>query len=234
MKVLTLIVTLSLLLSCSSKHYIHIHENNSSSINFTISNSDSLIRTLSEWGSIQELKNGIIDLNEVKKELLLDENISNVEVISNNDTLYSGKFSTSDITTLFQGSTRNLPNDAKIFSIEKNEDLKTLTISLSIDNYKYLKKSLPILQEESLEMLGPDANRDISIVEYLDMMSFTLGDDGVKDIESSNVKLYITVDGSITNVEGGKKIGDNQALFSIPLLDIILLKKGIKLLISYT
>lgn len=234
MQKLILVITSLLMFSCSSRHYIHINNDDSANISFNVENKDSLIETLKDWGAVQEIENdSIIDIGLIQSELSNDPNISNVNIESNSKNNYEGTLFVSNINNLFENSKNEIPEELQIFSLSKENELKTLKIMLSLDNYIYLKKSLPILQDESIDMLGPDSNQDVTKEEYLDMMSFSLGDDGPKDILSSNIELKITVDGTITDITGGEIVNSKSCLFKVPLIDIILLKEKLTYSVTY-
>lgn len=222
MKKIIILLFFALVFSCSSSHKIVIDTENRASINFAITNKTSLTATLNEWSAVQGAET-IIDAGEIKKELQKDENLFNITVNNPSQDIFTGNFKVNSIDNLFYS----------IFNIEEKNGMKTLNISLSIENYKDLKKSLQFLQEESIEMLGPEANQGVSQEEYIEMMSFSLGDGGVKDLLSSDVELDITVDGDIIQTDGATIISNNRALITIPLLDIILLNKQLTYSVTY-
>lgn len=233
MKILTVCLLL-ITLSCSSKHIIHINKDNSAKIEFTVNNKESLVETLKEWGVVQATdNNSIIDISLLKEEFAKNPYITDLNIKSINGSNYIGSFLVKDINKMFENEDNIIPEELRIFSSSDKNGNKTLKISLSMDNYKFLKKSLPILQQDSIDMLGPDANQDLSKEEYLDMISFSLGEEGPKDLEVSSLSLLISVDGNITNIVGGEIIDNSTAKFNIPLLDIILLKESIEYSISY-
>ncbi|MBN2619202.1 MAG: hypothetical protein JXR64_12890 [Spirochaetales bacterium] len=231
MKKLIYIIIALFLFSCSSSHKIHINNDDSAMINFDVTNKKSLIDTLNEWGAIQN-NDSIIDIDLLKNELEKNPNIKNVVISSPLNNVYKGNFFVKSINNLFMDGEKEIPKELQLFSLSKNDGNKTLTMRISLENYLYLKDTIPMLKEESIDMLGPDANQDITREEYLDMMSFSLGEEGPKDLISSNIKLEISVDGSILSTNGGI-IENNKAIFNIPLLDIILLQKEIIYSITY-
>lgn len=228
-KILIILISLYIV-SCSSNHKIHINKDNSATVDFSVTNKKSLIDTLLEWGAIQN-SDSLIDTDQISLDLEKDDNISNVVMTSPSENNYTGKFLVNNIDNLFNSD--DIPKELQIFTISENENGKQLKIQISIENYIYLKESLPFLQEESIDMLGPDANQDVSKEEYLDMMSFSLGDDGPKDILASNIQLEISVDGTILNIEGGKIIKKDTATFNVQLIDLILLKKKLVYSLTY-
>ncbi len=232
MKKIILILLPILIYSCSSNHEININSDNSATVNFSVTNKESLVETLIEWGVVQD-SDSLIDIDEIKNGLEDDKNIKNVSLTAPAINRYNGSFFVTDIDQLFADSTKDIPADLQVFSLTEENGSKTLKIRLSLENYVLLKESLPILRQESIDMLGPVANQDVSKEEYLDMMSFSLGDDGPKDILNSFINLKINVDGSITDIEGGSINKVNSAIFNVPLIDIILLKKTLIYSLTY-
>jgi hypothetical protein len=222
------------LFSCSSSHEIHINSDDSAVVKFSVTNKPSLVETLIEWGAVQNGETSeIIDVEQVKSDLEGDVNLSEVKLISDKKNNYVGSFFVKNIDNLFNTATQDIPPNLQVFSLTNYDGTKTLTIKLTLENYIYLKEALPMLQDETIDMLGPDANQDVTEEEYLDMMSFSLGDDGPQDIITSFINLDLTVDGSIINVHGGKIEDSNKAAFKVPLIDLILLKKTLIYSITY-
>ena len=234
MKNLIICILISIiLLSCSSEQTIIINSDESANIQFNVTNKKSLIETFLNWNSLSnKVTDSIININEVKKGLEKNDSISKVEITEYESNKFSGSFFVSNIEDIFSDPTIIIPNNVKLFSLKTVNNVKTFKIELSLNNYKYLKNFLPILKEESIDMLGPDANLETSKSEYLDMISFSLGENGPNDLLNSYINLKINVEGNIINIINGKKLDNNTVLFKIPLLDVILLKE--KLLFSFS
>lgn len=222
MKSVLIPTLLILIFSCSSTHKIVIESDNKATISFAVTNKPSLATTLNEWSAVQG-EETLIDEGEIAKELQKDRNIFGVTVNNPSKDIFTGNFRVMDIDNLF----------SSIFNLSDIDGKKVLTISLSMDNYRDLKTSLKFLQEESIEMLGPEGNQGVSQEEYLEMMSFSLGDEGASDILSSEIELDITVNGDIIETSGARTVDSNRALINIPLLDIILLNRKLVYTITY-
>ncbi|MGL1894589.1 MAG: hypothetical protein OCD02_23390 [Spirochaetaceae bacterium] len=234
MKIILTIILSFLIFSCSSNHKIHINKDNSAKVEFSVQNKQSLVETLSEMAVIQNSQDlSIIDVDQMKKDLEKEDSINSVYITSNNKDTYNGQFKVDNINDLFNDTTKAIPKELQIFTLSENNGLKTLKIQISLANYKYLKKTLPMLQDSTIDMIGPDSNQDLTKEEYLDMTSFTLGDNGPSDIITSFVDVKISVDGSILDIEGGEIIKSNLAAFNIPLIDLILLQKTYTYSLTY-
>ena len=139
---------------------------------------------------------------------------------------YSVDFSVSDIST-FIGS----------FGIE-NQSLFTLTdgsfaFHLDISNYGELKEIVPFLADPNFEVYGPEYNQGMSDADYLEMISFLLGEDGPEAIRNGLVTVRISVPGTITATEGAEAAEPSVAEFSFPIISFLLLNDPISFSVSW-
>ena len=135
------------------------------------------------------------------------------------------------------------------FSIENNDDfirgfgigdqsLMTLTdnsfsFHLDIANYAELKEIVPFLADPNFEVYGPEYNQGMSEADYLEMISFLLGEDGPGAIENGLVTVRISVPGTITEAENAEITGASSAEFSFPIISFLLLNEPISFSISW-
>lgn len=216
--------------SCSSSHHIYINKDNSADIKFNIKNKPSLTETLTEWGVVQDSESPL-NVKEIESEMNQNPEIVDIDIKSINNRDYIGSFRVKDLNMLF--TQEEIPNELKVFNLIENGEDKALKMNLSLENYIYLKSTLPILQEDSIDMVGPEASQDYTQEEYLDMLSFTLGDKGPEDLMESNISLIIEVDGNITEVTGGEILSNTTAEFKIPLIRVIMLKEPLEYSVTY-
>ena len=139
---------------------------------------------------------------------------------------YSVDFSVSDIST-FIGS----------FGIE-NQSLFTLTdgsfaFHLDISNYGELKEIVPFLADPNFEVYGPEYNQGMSDADYLEMISFLLGEDGPEAIRNGLVTVRISVPGTITATENAEAVDSSTAEFSFPIISFLLLNDPISFSIGW-
>ena len=104
----------------------------------------------------------------------------------------------------------------------------TLRFHLDIDNYPQLTRMVPFLADPNFETFGPLYNEGMSEEEYLDMISYILGEEGPGSIEESVISLRITTPTIIRRHEGGIKESPNSIRFDIPLIDFLLLAEPIR------
>ncbi|MGI6467056.1 MAG: hypothetical protein ACOXZZ_05655 [Sphaerochaetaceae bacterium] len=121
-------------------------------------------------------------------------------------------------------------NEKEKQSIVKIRELAldtTLNINLNIDNYPQLVKMVPFLAEPNFETFGPLYNEGISEDEYLEMVSYILGEQAPSSIESSIISLQITLPKNVKRLTNGTKISAKVVRFDIPLIDFLLLAEPI-------
>jgi len=112
---------------------------------------------------------------------------------------------------------------AEIIRLEESANgQKTVHIHLDRYNYKHLNTLFSEEQSLVMDTFGPEENEGLTEEEYLDMMSFALGEEGPELILSSTIETRITVEGTIIEQKGGVR-KDNTVIFRIPLIRILLL-----------
>lgn len=109
----------------------------------------------------------------------------------------------------------------------------TLSIYLDIDNYPQLARMIPFLSDPNFETFGPLYNEGMSEEEYLDMISYILGEDGPQSIKDSVISLRLTTPGVIKTQRNGVKESPNSVRFDIPLIDFLLLAEPIEFSASW-
>jgi hypothetical protein len=108
---------------------------------------------------------------------------NNVNIRKLTDNAYEGQFNFMDLDRLF--SDLGAGNNQSLL-IQSNN---TLTFSLSMDNYDQLVPVIPFLADENFEAFGPVYNQGLSESDYLEMISFMLGEEGPPAIEKSTITL---------------------------------------------
>jgi len=76
-------------------------------------------------------------------------------------------------------------------------------------------------------------NQGLSEADYLEMISFMLGEEGPPAIEQSVITLQVKTPTSITGFSNGRKISDTLYEFSFPLIDFLLLEDPITFSVSW-
>jgi hypothetical protein len=109
---------------------------------------------------------------------------------------------------------------------------KTLKLHLDRATYKQLSVVFPLLADPMFAGLGPQANEKISDEEYLEMVRFSLGDEGPGLLKKSFIDLTIKPEGEIVSQTGGT-LANGGVLFRIPLLRLLVLDKPLDYSVSF-
>lgn len=133
-----------------------------------------------------------------------------------------GSFTFSDINTAVTngGETKN----SGIFSFTNDGDVSTLAVDINYQTLESLFNDNPSMNSPLMENFGPLANKDISEADYLDMMEYALGKESRQGIIDSMLDITFKVDGIIASQSGGKKLDSHTVKFSIPLINILVIK----------
>ena len=110
---------------------------------------------------------------------------------------------------------------------------KSMSLNLSIDNYSQLEKVIPFLSDPNFEVYGPRYSYGMSKEEYMDMISFLLGEKGPEALEESFVSIEITTPGDIKEVRGAMKTGAKKAVYSFPVVDFLTLNKPLSFSVTW-
>ncbi|HPE93584.1 MAG: hypothetical protein AB7D24_03755 [Sphaerochaeta sp.] len=166
-------------------------------------------------------------ISDFQRALDYSSTTDNVRLTKLNDNAYQGTFTFNNlqqlITDLGAGSNQSL------LKMQKN----SMTFFLSMDNYEQLVPVIPFLADENFEAFGPVYNQGLSEADYLEMISFMLGEEGPPAIEQSVITLQVKTPTSITGFSNGRKISDTLYEFSFPLIDFLLLEDPITFSVSW-
>jgi hypothetical protein len=127
----------------------------------------------------------------------------------------------------------NRKEDQSIFQIAKRGSQTSLNFYLDINNYPQLVKMVPFLADPNFETFGPLYNEGMSEQEYLEMISYILGEEGPSAIDESIISLRVTLPKIILRHSNGVKESPNSIRFDIPLIDFLLLAKPITFSVSW-
>ncbi|MFA6681383.1 MAG: hypothetical protein WCS35_05080 [Sphaerochaeta sp.] len=202
---------------------------NTSKFDFTVE--DFFIAVLEDFSEfVPENQNAsLMDsaITDFDKALKYSSTTNNVNIKKLTDNAYEGQFNFMNLDKLF--ADLGAGNDQSLLKQTKN----TLTFTLSMDNYDQLVPVIPFLADENFEAFGPVYNQGLSESDYLEMISFMLGEEGPPAIEKSTITLRIATPKPITRFTNGKKVGTNLYEFSFPLIDFLLLADPITFSVSW-
>ena len=107
-----------------------------------------------------------------------------------------------------------------------------MEININMDNFEQLTKIIPFLGDPNFEVYGPLYNHDLTEEEYLEMVSFILGEQCPDSIAKSSVKIQVVAPKAIVS-HNGKTRNTKTVEFSFPLIDFLLLHDPIRFYLEY-
>ena len=147
------------------------------------------------------------------------------------DNTYTGDFTFSDFSTLLVDLS-NGHADQSIVTIRKTDARTRVEININMDNYGELTEIIPFLADPNFEVYGPLYNNDLTEEEYLEMVSFILGEQCPESIGKSKISIVVSAPKAIVSHNG--KLKDSKTVeFSFPLIDFLLLHEPIDFYLEY-
>lgn len=221
-----LVATLATILSlssCSVTQDLTINKNNGGTSSSTIYVEQFFVNVLEDFSDFSSGDNDkpIMDLSveALKDQLNKTSTTSNVSLEKTGENSYIVNYDYSSLKTLL--TDLGAAKDQSVLQLENNK----LNFYLDINNYDELTKSIPFLADPNFEPFGPKYNEGLSSDDYLEMISFMLGEEGPDAITNSLITLRFTTPSPIKSFKGGKKISNNLFEYSFPLIDFLLLNK---------
>ena len=156
---------------------------------------------------------------------------SGVEFMETAHNTYTGDFSFNDFSTLLVDLS-NGHADQSIVTVSKADTRTRVEISINMDNYEELTEIIPFLADPNFEVYGPLYNNDLTEEEYLEMVSFILGEQCPDSIGKSKISIVVSAPKAIVSHNG--KLRDSRTVeFSFPLIDFLLLHEPIDFYLEY-
>ena len=147
------------------------------------------------------------------------------------DNTYTGDFTFSDFSTLLVDLS-NGHADQSIVTIRKTDARTRVEININMDNYEELTEIIPFLADPNFEVYGPLYNNDLTEEEYLEMVSFILGEQCPESIGKSKISIVVSAPKAIVSHNG--RLRDTRTVeFSFPLIDFLLLHESIDFYLEY-
>ncbi len=140
---------------------------------------------------------------------------------------WNGTFIFSDVENLVRDL--GAPKDQQLLKATND----SITFYLTLETYPQLVPIIPFLADENFEAFGPVYNQGLSADDYLEMISFMLGEEGPPAIEQSTITLRVTTPKPIKSMTNGKKLDSTTYEFSFPLIDFLLLDKPITFTVTW-
>ncbi|HOE83913.1 MAG TPA: hypothetical protein PLH14_01285 [Sphaerochaeta sp.] len=231
MRSLALLAITVILASCTVTQQLSFRASSDNQASFDFSAEDFFIAVLEDFSDFipsseeQPLMDKAIE--DFKISLIRSPSTSHVALQKQGENAWSGSLGFNDLKRLLS----DLGAGANQSLISLTSD--TLTFHLSMENYEQLVPVIPFLADPNFEAFGPMYNQGLSEADYLEMISFMLGDEGVPAIEGSTITLKIETPRPIKSFSGGTKTGERSYEFSFPLIDFLLLAKPITFTVSW-
>lgn len=221
-----LILIFPLLASCVVTEDLSINTNGSGSSEISISVEDFFITVLNDFSefSSDETDKPIMDLaiDDTANKLTENKSTTNVVFTKVGKNSYDGSFDFSSLSTLIDDLAQT--DNQSVLTLKNNK----LKFYLDLDNYYQLTKVIPFLADPNFEPFGPEYNEGLSEDDYLEMISFMLGEEGPDAIRNSTITLNFETPKPIKTYKGGEKISDRDFTYSFPLIDFLLLAEPLE------
>jgi hypothetical protein len=132
-----------------------------------------------------------------------------------------------DVQVAFDSLSRVFENQpglqsANAVSLTQSDGLETLKIHLDRSNYRQIAAFFPMLESPVLKSLGPQVDQKTTEDDYLEMVRFSLGDDGPAQVRKSSITVTVQPEGEIVSQTGGT-VRAGTVVFRIPLLGLLVL-----------
>lgn len=191
-----------------------------------------VLEDLSNWDESSS-SDAILDvaIQDFEKNLSSSKTTSNIRFLQSGENTYIGDFSFTDFETLIIDLSNGLV-DQSLVKLTTSESKTRVDFHIGMDNFTQLSTIVPFLADPNFEVYGPLYNNDLSEDEYLEMVSFILGEQCPESIGRSSVKIQVVAPKDIVS-HNGKLKGKKTVEFSFPLIDFLLLHEDIEFYLEY-
>jgi len=213
------------LLGCSATHTVLLKADGSGTLAMHMEVSRLLhdyIAGLSEvTGDSASLPQGqIFDLAAIRKGFSTQPGITVQNVASPDQRSLDVQLAFDSLSTVF--AARPGLQSTNVVSLTQADGLETLKIHLDRSNYRQVAAFFPMLDNQLLQSLGPQAGQQTSEADYLEEVRFSLGDDGPAEVRKSSITISIQPEGQIVSQAGGT-VNGAAVVFRVPLLRLLVL-----------
>ena len=226
---LILLAAVSLFTSCTVKQDIFIQTNASGDAMIEVVVEDFFKAVIADYAVF--FPEGETDvtqdnLDAVSIELNKSPYTSNAVMRKIDDSTYLGSFDFTDLDGFFR-DLKNEDSSKTVVTYTQEDGFHTIDLYIDIENYYQLTEMLPILAEPSFAIFGPEENVGVSETDYRDMISYVLGEEGPGSLSNSSIDIIIETDRPIVTQQGGTLLSPSRILFSVPMVDFLLLAEPI-------
>ena len=191
-----------------------------------------IVEDLSDWENTGN-NDPIIDvaIQDFVKNLEASSVTSSIRFLETGHNTYMGDFTFTNFRQLLIDLSNGQSDQSVVTMSEKNGKTH-VEISINMDNYEQLTKMIPFLADPNFEVYGPLYNNDLTEEEYLEMVSFILGEQCPDSIANSSIKIQVVAPKAISD-HNGKLRNSKTVEFSFPLIDFLLLHHSIDFYLEY-
>jgi hypothetical protein len=225
---------LILLAGCSATHTVVLKGDGSGTMTVHIEVTRLLhdyIAGLSQVsGESRDLNGTIFDLEAVRKGFEAQPGITVQSIASHNPSSLDVQIAFASLSRLFEGQLGL--KSANAISFTESNGLETLKIHLDRSNYGQIAAFFPMLESPMLQGLGPQVDQKTTEDDYLEMVRFSLGDDGPAQVRQSSIMIVVQPEGEIVSQSGGT-VNAETVVFRVPLLGLLLLAAPLDYSLSF-
>lgn len=233
-RVPALILAAALLGGCSAAHLVTLKGDGSGTVALHLEVSKLLhdyIAGLAEVsGSSKARGDAIFDLAAIRAGFEAQPGMTVQKVSSPDPRSLDIEASFASLSDLFARK-EGLPG-ADVISLTQAGGVETLKIHLDRENYRQVAALFPMLESPVLQSLGPQVDQRVTQDDYLEMIRFSLGDDGPALVRKSWISIAIRPEGEIVSQAGGT-VSDGSVTYRIPLLRVLLLDTPLDFSLSF-
>jgi hypothetical protein len=227
--------SLALLSSCTVKQEVYIEADSSGAVHFDIEVEEFFNEVVEDFKVFEDEENADVtqtNIDEIQDSLNKSPYTRYAVLEEIEENHYVGTFQFVDASLFFNDVEDEL-NLEDLFQFTKTDESTTLDFYLDINNYPKLTELVPLLKDPSFSIFGPEENIGVSQADYLDMISYLLGEEGPDAVMRSYISLVMNTNSPIISHEGGDIITDTQIRFNIPMIDFLLLAEPVSYSVTW-
>ncbi len=233
---LSIVTILSLASGCVANYHMVLRDNGSADIELSAEMSPRttiLIGNLSDLGGSEGSEDpNPLDAEILRRSVANSETVVSVHLSNPDSRSVVGSLSFSDLEGFIAAAKDDRGSNAQLFYLERMASRKggRLTISLKREEAPDLLLALsPEITDYLTALMAPVVTGEIlTASEYLEIVAAAYGQAVADEIAAGSVEAIIDLPEEPVELAGGKARG-KSAVFSVPLLDILLLEKDIEL-----
>lgn len=232
--ILSCVTIFFLLLGCSVRQEATIRSDGSGTASFDFELQDFFLTTVKEMSALVEENPNeagmVFNIEQIQKDFAEQEAVTLERISSPTPSKLTGAISFDHIEEVFEEEENLIAAD--VIEVETEGEEKRINFHLERENFAQITSLFPIMKNPFFQMFGPMENANTTRAEYLEMIAFAFGEQGVEGVKTSTIELIVNVDGTIISQKGGR-IANSSVVFTIPLLDVLLLEEPIDYSIVY-